>query len=106
MKTVRQRDVPAMTGDFRNRRKFIEDNQYLSRGPGTSLTGAPRLNGWNTKAAAIVRLPLRIKRKMCIEWNHVYTRWMQENGLEYDFEMHEFYRNIESLDDRHIWSGV
>ena len=105
-RSVRQRNVGAMTGDFRNRRKFIEDNQYLSRGPGTSLSGAPRLEGWKTKAANIVGLPLRVKRKMCIEWNHVYLDWMRENGLEYDFEMHEFFRNVDAMDDWNIWAGT
>ncbi len=105
-KLVRQRNIGAMTGDFRNRRKFIEENQYRSRGPGTSLSGAPRPSGWNTKAANIVSLPLRVKRKMCIEWNHVYLDWMRENGLEYDFEAHEFYRQIDALDDWNVWAGT
>lgn len=105
-KSVRQRNIGAMTGDFRNRRKFVELNQYRQRGPGTSLSGAPRPYGWQTKSANIAGMPLRIKRKMCIEWNHVYARWTQEAGVNYDFEMHEFFRNIDALDGWNIWTGV
>lgn len=53
-----------------------------------------RPSGWNTKPFPLVALPLRIKRKMCIEWNHLYLRWMAENGLQYDFEQHVFWHDV------------
>ncbi len=53
-----------------------------------------RPNGWNTKPFPLVALPLRIKRKMCVEWNHLYLRWMEENGLQYDFAQHVFWHDV------------
>lgn len=103
-KSVRQRNLSAMASDFKNRRKFIEDNQYVPREAALSPSAwgnhrSARPHGWNTKAAPIVSLPLRIKRKMCIDWNHVYLRWMQAEGLQYDFDKQEFYRDVESFGD-------
>jgi hypothetical protein len=43
----------------------------------------------------MVDLPLRLKRKLCIEWNHVYTDWMRENdGVRYDPDTRDFYREV------------
>ena len=109
VKPVRQRDVSAMSADFANRRKFIEQNQYVPRPAhqnqyGTVMPEKPR--GWATKAAPIVSLPLRIKRKMCIDWNHVYTRWMATEGLTYDFDKREFYKEIEDLQEWNDFIGT
>lgn len=44
----------------------------------------------------MVDLPLRLKRKLCIEWNHVYRDWMRENeGVRYDAATRDFYREVE-----------
>ena len=60
-----------------NRRRFIE--QHPER--------------FDTSALPVVELPLRLKRKLCIDWNHLYNAWLQENpGVSYDFEAREFYR--------------
>lgn len=60
-----------------NRRRFIE--LHLER--------------LNVRPAPMVGLPLRLKRKLCIEWNHLYRDWLRENPeVAYDFEAHEFYR--------------
>lgn len=95
-KPIYQRDVSAMSSDFKNRRRFIEREQYVPR---QTHSGNPRPHGWNTKAAAIVSLPLRLKRKMCIDFNHVYTRWMATDPtIQYDFEKREFYKDIVDLE--------
>jgi len=44
----------------------------------------------------MVELPLRLKRKLCIEWNHLYRAWLEEHPDSwYDFDEREFYREIE-----------
>lgn len=99
VKQVRQRNISAMTMDFANRRKFVEQNQYVPR--------PARPNGWATKAAPIVSLPLRIKRKMCVDFNHVYTRWMATDpSIQYDFEKREFYKEVESVADFETFLGI
>lgn len=102
-KPIYQRDVSAMSSDHANRRRFIENEQYKPR---QTQGGQPRPEGWNTKAASIVSLPLRIKRKMCIDWNHVYTRWMAAESLTYDFDKREFYRDIEDLQEWNDFIGT
>ena len=48
---------------------------------------------FETSALPVVRLPLRLKRKLCIEWNHLYLEWLNHNpDIDYDFETREFYR--------------
>jgi hypothetical protein len=43
----------------------------------------------------MIELPLRLKRKLCIEWNHLYRDWMRENpGIRYDADTRDFYRNV------------
>jgi len=40
-------------------------------------------------------LPMKLQRKLVIQWNHIYTAWMAENpekNIQYDFEEHEFFR--------------
>jgi hypothetical protein len=62
-----------------NRRAFIEANGHL----------------FEHNSLPMVRLPLRLKRKLCIEWNHLYVRWLQETpGAWYDFTAREFYRDV------------
>lgn len=100
---VPQRDVSKMSGDFENRRCFIELRQHEPR---VTRFGEPRPDGWRLKSAPIVRLPLRLKRKMCIDWNHVYARWMAEKGLSYDFEKREFFKDVQSLEDFHTVSDL
>jgi hypothetical protein len=85
--------------DHAVRRQFIAENQYVPRPEHISDYGTPRPaapNGWKTKAAPIVDLPLRLKRKLCIDWNHVYMRWLASmDNLHYDFETREFYRDLD-----------
>ena len=45
-----------------------------------------RPEGWYTRPFPLIELPLRLKRKLCIEWNHLYLEWMEENDIQYDFE--------------------
>lgn len=60
-----------------NRRRFIEKF-------GDSM---------KVRSLPMIDLPLRLKRKLCIEWNHLYRDWMAETeGVEYDAENREFYR--------------
>jgi hypothetical protein len=43
----------------------------------------------------MIELPLRLKRKLCIEWNHLYRDWLRANpDTQYDFEKHEFFQDI------------
>jgi hypothetical protein len=58
-----------------------------------------RPNGWGVRPLPLVALPLRLKRKLCIEWNHIYLPWMEEEGLEYDFEVRAFYREVDEVDE-------
>jgi hypothetical protein len=87
-------DVPNPGHDHRNRanlRRFCELFQ--------DMPTERRPNGWRTKPFPMVALPLRLKRKMCVEWNHLYLRWMEENGLQYDWEQHVFWHEVESLSE-------
>ena len=44
----------------------------------------------------MIDLPLRLKRKLCIEWNHVYSDWMRDNpGICYDAATRDFYRDVQ-----------
>ncbi len=103
VKEIYQRNISAMASDFANRRRFIELHQYEPR---QTKGGSPRPNGWHTKAASIVSLPLRIKRKMCIDWNHVYTRWMAAEGCQYDFEKREFVKDIQDIQEWNDFIGT
>jgi hypothetical protein len=80
---------PDEAGSMANRRRFCELFQ--------DMPTERRPTGWKTKPLPLVKLPLRLKRKLCVEWNHIYLLWMKENDLQYDFEKHEFYREV--LDD-------
>lgn len=53
-----------------------------------------RPNGWKLRPLPFCTLPLRLQRKLCVEWNHIYLAWMQENDLQYDFEKHEFWHEV------------
>ena len=82
-------DVPNPKHDHKNRanlRRFCELFQ--------DMPTERRPTGWETKPFPMVALPLRLKRKMCVEWNHLLLRWMEENGLQYDFEQHVFWHEV------------
>jgi hypothetical protein len=60
-----------------NRRKFIE---ML----GDKIAVPP---------VSMIDLPHRLKRKLCIEWNHLYLEWLESNpDVSYDFDRREFFR--------------
>jgi hypothetical protein len=70
----------AAAASQENRRHFIEQN------PATL----------HVQPLSMVGLPLRLKRKLCIEWNHLYRDWMRaQPDIEYDFEARTFYREVE-----------
>lgn len=71
---------------MRLRREFIELVQDVPR--------ENRPDGWKTTAFPLVHLPLRLKRKMAIEWNHILLKWMTEAGTAYDFQKREFYDDV------------
>ncbi len=54
-----------------------------------------RPDGWFTRPFPLITLPMRLKRKLCIEWNHLYLAWMKENAIWYDFGEHEFYHEVD-----------
>ena len=63
-----------------NRRKYIESHA----------------SEFDVSALPMVNLPLRLKRKLCIEWNHLYRRFLEDNpGTWYDFGAREFYRYVD-----------
>lgn len=68
-----------------------------------------RPNGWNTRPFPLVDLPLRLKRKLCIEWNHIYTKWMAGTDTQYDFEERIFFREGEEGEiaeqEFQVWYG-
>jgi hypothetical protein len=71
----------GITGSQVNRRTFIE--KYIE----------PRMKKIATLVAPLpmVRLPFRLKRKLCIEWNHLYRDFLAEHPeITYDFEKREF----------------
>lgn len=54
--------------------------------------------GWEHKPLNMTLLPLRLKRKMVIEWNHVYRDYIAENpDVVYDFEVKNFFKNMPDL---------
>ncbi len=82
-------DVPepnVLLGSRRNLRKFCELFQ--------DMPTEKRPNGWKLRPLPFCTLPLRLQRKLCVEWNHIYLAWMQENDLQYDFEKHEFWHEV------------
>lgn len=61
------------------RRRFLEENADILQ----------------VQPIPMVRLPLRLKRKLCIEWNHLYRDWMRANPeITYDFESKAFFREV------------
>ena len=59
----------------------------------------------------MVDLPLRLKRKMCIEWNHVYTDFLTANPtVSYDFDSRMFLKEMPELapliccDGMRVWN--
>ena len=73
---------------WKNLRMFVVENQDVSR--------ERHEDGWKLRPLPFCDLPLRLKRKLCIEWNHLYLRWMKENDIQYDFELKEFYRMVDA----------
>ncbi len=85
-------------------RVFIREHQYKSIPAHQGQWGSwkpEKPGGWSTKAADLTSLPLRLKRKMVIGWNHCYTKWMEKEGLSYDFDAHEFYRDLDVSQEFH-----
>lgn len=70
-----------------NLREFVELFQ--------NDTSERRPDGWRTRPFPLVDLPLRLKRKLCVEWNHLLLNWMFDEDLDYDFETREFYRIVD-----------
>lgn len=70
-----------------NRRRFVELTQDVPR--------ENRPYGWETKPFPMVDLPLRLKRKLCIEWNHLYRDYLARTGYHYDFRLKEFWKEVE-----------
>lgn len=79
---------PGVRKSWANLRRFCE----LFQGMATEK----RSNGWKTRPFPLVNLPLRLKRKLVIGWNHIYLRWLEENNLQYDFNTHKFWREVDN----------
>lgn len=85
----RSPDVPEPhipSGSRRNLRKFCELF--------ADVATEKRPNGWKMRPFPFCTLPLRLQRKLCVEWNHIYLVWMMTNDLQYDFEKHEFWHEV------------
>ncbi len=99
--SARGPDVPEPDADMRNNpvnyRRFCElfQDAHTVSPPNPWRTTTKHRDGWKTRPFPMVSLPLRIKRKLCIEWNHLYLSWMAEEGAEYDFDKREFWREAE-----------
>lgn len=65
-------------------RAFVEDT-------GSSWGDEPS----KPRPMPMVDLPLRLKRKLCIEWNHLYLDWMEKENVKYDFDSRMFFRESE-----------
>jgi len=51
---------------------------------------------FDVSSLRMIDLPLRLKRKLCIEWNHLYRDWLTLHPkIWYDFEDQEFYREVD-----------
>lgn len=73
----------GVSASQRNRRKFIAMLADKIAVPPVSM----------------IDLPHRLKRKLCIEWNHLYLDWLKANPeISYDFERREFYRDTPEPD--------
>lgn len=76
----------------------------VRRGVKTSQTNRRRFiethgERFEVTSIALVDLPLRLKRKICIEWNHIYRDWLREQPeVRYDAERREFYRDVDQAD--------
>lgn len=81
-----------------NRRRFCELFQ--------DMPTERRPVGWRIRPLPLVALPLRLKRKLCIEWNHLYLPWMKAEGLQYDFGKHEFYREMPDEEGEGLEEGL
>ena len=79
-----------------NLRRFVElfQNEPL---PANGYREA-RPHGWLTRPLPIVDLPLRLKRKLCIQWNHILLGWMLGAGLSYDVGERVFYHMVEQVE--------
>lgn len=87
-----------------NRRAFIRTEQDKPR---LTRSGANRPDGWMQKALPMVDLPLRLKRKMCIEWNHVYVEYLEQNPtVIYDFERKDFFMEMPELGPSECCDGM
>lgn len=89
-------EVSRITGRYdseTNRRRFCELFQDVPR---VTTRGAERPDGWQHKPTPMVALPLRLKRKLCIEWNHVYRDYLADNPeVYYDFEKKQFFKEVD-----------
>jgi hypothetical protein len=66
----------------RNRRAFIEEWQ--------DQPNPHREHGWNATGLDLTKLPLYLKRRLCVEWNHILRDYLVEKPfLYYDFEARE-----------------
>lgn len=86
----------GVTSSAKNRRAFIE--RYVDPLVLREKTGMTAL--------PLVRLPLRLKRKLCIEWNHLYRDFLKENpNVEYDWEKREFVIRLPALKELECCGG-
>lgn len=71
---------PRQYDSRRNRRLFIELFQ--------DMPTPNRPEGWKNRALDLTKLPMHLKRRLCIEWNHIFREWLDTNkdAFYYDFE--------------------
>lgn len=86
------RSVNNLSDSAPTRRRYVEE---FVDAPPTEVSDYRALDerGWLMKPLPMHELPLRLKRKLCIAWNHIYLDWMAsyDPPLLYDFDSGQFY---------------
>lgn len=77
-----------------NRRRFVElfQDEWLTEAcqPNCEIDHT-HVRKSRITSMDMTRLPLRLKRKLCIEWNHIYLRFLKDHPeFWYDWETREF----------------
>jgi hypothetical protein len=72
---------PNLTREVR--RQFLREMQ--------DVPTERRPKGFRLAALDLTQLPMHLKRRLCIEWNHLLRDWLEQNkaAFYYDFDAHE-----------------
>jgi len=81
--------------------KTLSDERVVNRVLGFQAAMDKEVTGGRGKEAfPLTDLPLHLKRRLCIEWNHAFQRYLVDKPyLYYDFEAREV-KEVVKIDDR------